>query len=568
MKNYRSGKSRFIALLMVAIMAFGVTPVSFADTKSNVDSLVKETAKYVHTTVKEPQIGSIGGEWAVLGLARSGYKVPDSYYAEYYDRVVKYVQELKGNLHDKKYTEYSRIIVALSSIGKDARDVGGYDLTTALGDYDKTIWQGLNGPIWALIALDSRDYPMPVNKKAKTQATRDMYIQRILDCQLSDGGWSLFGGTKIGKDKASDKSIVGDTVGTDMNEISDPDITGMALQALAKYQDRPEVKKATEEALLCMSKKQDKSGGFSSWGTTNCESAVQVLVALCELGIPLDDPRFVKNGKNLLDNVLLFKVKGEGFLHVLDGSTGNNQMTTEQGFYGLVAVDRMLNGKNSLYRMTDAKTIGESGEKKPSISEQNGIKVPAVTKKDISFKDVAKHKNQKAIEMLASREIINGMDESSFAPDNTMSRAQFATIVVKALGIKPETSNKFKDVKADFWAAPYIGAAEKKGIITGVSADTFNPEGNITKEQAATMVARAAKLCGMNTEYDTAASRDVLAGFDDYVKVQKFAQGPMAFCYDKKILDSEEIKIEPRRDIKRAEIAQMLYNMIVEAKLI
>lgn len=106
-----------------------------------------------------------------------------------------------------------------------------------------------------------------------------MYIDRILECQLPDGGWSLFGGTSAASS--------GDGV-------SDPDITGMALQALAKYQDQPAVAKATEEALACMSKKQNSEGGFSSWGTKNSESCVQIIVALCELGIPLDDPRFVK----------------------------------------------------------------------------------------------------------------------------------------------------------------------------------------------------------------------------------------------------------------------------------
>lgn len=130
------------------------------------------------------------------------------------------MEACKGVLHEKKYTEYSRLIVALSSIGMDARNVAGYDLTYALGDYDKTIWQGMNGLIWALIALDSRNYPVPQNKEAKTQAIRQMYIDRILDCQLADGGWSLFGGTEA--------ASTGDGV-------SDPDITGMALQALAKY---------------------------------------------------------------------------------------------------------------------------------------------------------------------------------------------------------------------------------------------------------------------------------------------------------------------------------------------
>ncbi|MFQ8761741.1 MAG: hypothetical protein ACLSAF_22050 [Intestinimonas sp.] len=168
------------------------------------------------------------------GPGAERYEVPEEYYQKYYATVESYVKAWDGVLHDKKYTEYSRLIVALSSIGKDARDVAGYDLTKPLGDYGKTIWQGLNGPIWALIALDSKDYPMPENPEAATQATRQMYIDRILDCQLPDGGWSLFGGTAAASS--------GDGV-------SDPDITGMALQALAKYQDQAAVAKATEEAL-------------------------------------------------------------------------------------------------------------------------------------------------------------------------------------------------------------------------------------------------------------------------------------------------------------------------------
>ena len=56
----------------------------------------------------------------------------------------------------KKHTEYSRVILALTSIGKDAQNICGYDLTAPLLDYDKTVWQGINGAIWALIALDCK----------------------------------------------------------------------------------------------------------------------------------------------------------------------------------------------------------------------------------------------------------------------------------------------------------------------------------------------------------------------------------------------------------------------------
>ena len=149
-------KQRGFAFVLALSLTTGLlTGAQAAVSKETLNEAVQDTAEYMYRTVQDPQVGSIGGEWAVLGLARSGYDVPDSYYQDYYATVEAYVTACDGKLHDKKYTEYSRVIVALSSIGKDARNVAGYDLTKPLGDYEKTIWQGLNGPIWALIALDS-----------------------------------------------------------------------------------------------------------------------------------------------------------------------------------------------------------------------------------------------------------------------------------------------------------------------------------------------------------------------------------------------------------------------------
>ena len=227
-------RRRCVSFLLALGLVLGLSAnASAAVSDDKLAGAVADTAEYMYETVKNPQIGSVGGEWAVLGLARSGYDVPEEYFQDYYAAVEAYVRACSGKLHDRKYTEYSRVIVALSSFGQDARDVAGYDLTKPLGDYDKTVWQGINGPIWALIALDSRDYPVPVNKEAATQATRQMYIDCILDCQLPDGGWSLFG----------------DTAASSGGGVSDPDITGMALQALAQYQNQPAVARATEEAL-------------------------------------------------------------------------------------------------------------------------------------------------------------------------------------------------------------------------------------------------------------------------------------------------------------------------------
>jgi hypothetical protein len=97
---------------------------------------------------------------------------------------------------------------------------------------------------------------------------------------------------------------------------------------------------------------------------------------------------------------------------------------------------------------------------------------------------------------------------------------------------------------------------------------TFNPGGTITRQEAATMVARAAKLCGMNTDYSTAAARDILSQFGDYTKCADWARAPLAFCYDQGILDASALNIQPTVAIKRCEIAQMLYNMLEKANLL
>lgn len=550
---------RGAAMLLALIMVLGLSGNAFAAVSDDtLTAAIEDTAEYIYETVKSPQVGSIGGEWAVLGLARSGYEVPEEYYQDYYATVEAYVKACDGNLHDKKYTEYSRVIVALSAIGKDARSVAGYDLTKALGDYDKTIWQGLNGPIWALIALDSANYPMPENPEAETQATRQMYIDRILECQLPDGGWSLFGGTEAAGS--------GDGV-------SDPDITGMALQALAKYQDQPAVAEATEEALACMSKKQGADGGFASWGTANSESVVQMIVALCELGISLDDPRFVKNGNTMLDNLMTFYLPGNGFLHTVNGS-GSNQMATEQAFYGMVAAQRARQNKNSLYRMGDAITVAE-GEETPSGAGLEGkhadVKAVPVTSPGKTFDDITganAHENQPAIEALAARGIIDGMEDGLFHPEESMTRAQFAAIVVRALGLTPAASDAFTDVPSTAWYAPYVGTASTYGLINGVGEGRFNPDGTITKQEAAVMVARAAKLCGMDTELDTATVRDVLAQFTDYVTTPEWAREGLAFCYQEGILDDSAMEIQGKTEILRCEIAQMLYNLLSSAKLL
>ena len=119
------------------------------------DTQLEKTANYLQAQISEPAFSSIGGEWLVFGLARSDVKVSERYYEAYYKNAENYVREKNGVLHDKKYTEYSRLVLALTAIGKDPADVAGYNMLQPLGDFQAVTQQGINGAIFALLALDS-----------------------------------------------------------------------------------------------------------------------------------------------------------------------------------------------------------------------------------------------------------------------------------------------------------------------------------------------------------------------------------------------------------------------------
>lgn len=533
---------RLTALLAALTICFSIS--AQATSSSKISNAANDTAEYVLETAKTPKVGSLGGEWAVLGLARSDCAMPQSYYDDYYETVVKYVKACNGVLHEKKYTEYSRVVLALTAIGRDPTNVGGYNLLTALGDFEKTAWQGINGTIWALIALDSGNYKIPINSSASLQATRDMYIAEILSHQLTSGGFSL---TETGT--------------------ADADITAMAVSALSKYQDRADVKAAIDKALTSISKMQESDGGFTSGGNSNSESTAQVIIALCELDIQIDDSRFVKNGYTLADKLLTFYAKEGGFVHVAGGS-GSNQMATEQALLALDALQRAESGKTSLYHMADVVKRDGSTSSAYLPNKHADVKARPIVYPGLTFDDISGHENRAAIEALASRGIINGNGNGLFEPNATMTRAEFAAIVVRALGLTPKKNGKFSDVELETWYAPYVGTANTYGIVNGTSDITYNPNGTITRQEAATMVARAAKLCGMDIELDSTETRNILAQFGDYTAAASWAQSSLAFCYKTDILDKDDVNICPTTNILRCEIAQMLFIMLGSARLL
>lgn len=318
----------------VAILTAGDT-----GDKADYKTTLNETMAQLAATVTEPSFGTGAGEWTVLSLARGNYyDTGDKYFEDYYSRIEETVKEkaasvnLNGALHKVKSTENSRLIMALSAIGKDPTKVGGVDLVGAYSanGFSWIKKQGLNGPVFALIALDTYNY------KTSDATIRQQCVDYILQAELANGGWALSGTT------------------------ADPDMTAMVLQALANYADNSDVKDAAERGFAALSSIQKDNGGYASWGSVNSESIAQVIVACTAWGIdPSTDSRFVKSGGSAVDALLEFYVPdGKGFAHVLETTGGYaggevNAMATDQACYALVAYDRFVNNKNALYDMSD-----------------------------------------------------------------------------------------------------------------------------------------------------------------------------------------------------------------------
>ena len=207
--------------------------------KKSVSQVMAETSAYMRATDTNPSVGS---EWYVLGLARGGLSLKEKYFSTYYNHTANYIEEKKGILtNTSKYTEYSKRILVLTSEGKDARNVGGYNLFQYISDFSLVKEQGLNGPIWALLALNCHpEYSFPENPSAKEQNSESALVNFLLQSELPGGGWTLMGSN------------------------ADSDITGMTLQALAPYYHKSgyeNVTAAIDRGLNKLSEMQNDSGG-------------------------------------------------------------------------------------------------------------------------------------------------------------------------------------------------------------------------------------------------------------------------------------------------------------------
>ena len=317
----------------------------------DIDTVLSKVRSYILSKDTKPDYSSI---WNVIGLKRSGLYVPESYINLFYSNVIAYCESKDWKITRAKYSDYSKLILALTAIGVDARDVMGHNLLAYLSDYENVSRQGNNGTIWALIALKSNPaYEIPEDPSAVQQNSEELLVKKVVGMQCQDGGWTMMGTT------------------------GDSDMTGMAMQALASYYNKDgyeDVTAAIDKGLAWIEKNQLSSGGFGTMKTETSESVAQIITALCGVGIDCgEDARFIKNGKWPMTGLFQYYMPEGGFMHVA-ADAGNNGggaggiidgMATEQGLYATVAYRRFLDGETFLYDMSD---VAISAGTKPVVS--------------------------------------------------------------------------------------------------------------------------------------------------------------------------------------------------------
>lgn len=306
--------------------------------------------------------GSTAGDWYPFGMAAFGMADDYAAYLAALRENVRVRYQTEGALSPNKATEWHRVILASLACGADptrfcvTEDGAPVDLMADGVFFRENVGrQGINGYIWALIALHACPCETPEN----AVNTEETLFAALAEKQLANGGWAAAG------------------------EAADADLTAMALIALAPMtKDNEAAKAAADRAIDCLASLQNAAGGYENGGFANCESCAVAVAALCENGVdPEKDPRFTKNGRTPVDALLSYRLPDGSFTHAFISDPENpsavpmepNDMSCQQALYALAAYYNLLTGKGRIFDFS-GKPLSDAGwdllPAPPSAAEQ------------------------------------------------------------------------------------------------------------------------------------------------------------------------------------------------------
>ncbi|PWW08486.1 S-layer family protein [Paenibacillus cellulosilyticus] len=221
----------------------------------------------------------------------------------------------------------------------------------------------------------------------------------------------------------------------------------------------------------------------------------------------------------------------------------------------LLSVAKIVDGKLTFEGgVVDGDTIVESRDTFSSY---------VVVENKVTFGDIASVKSWagRQIEVLAAKGAISGRSENVFDPKGSVTRAEFAKMLVRALDLESSgLTSSFSDVKSTDWFAPYVAAAANKGIINGRTTTTFAPNATITRAEMATMIARALTL---KTDVKAVENVDAaLKAFSDAASINATLKAGVALAAQEGIVIGNAGKFNPNNNASRAEAAVILYRTL------
>lgn len=266
-----------IPLILISFVGCSQSPSWESHRIKSAETLVEK--------VKSPEIGSVGGEWTLLGVKDSGIDVDRGYYENYYDSVRGKAKRHEGRLDDKRYTTNARAAITLKELSKNPQNIEGYNLLSYLDEKEGVLKQGLNACIYAVIASKECDYPLE---------NEEVYLTEILRAIKPDGAFR--------------------------DDMAEADYLGMSLQALRYYPDREEVKESVKQINKRIDELATKENEFGS-----SEATAQVIIGKAAIG---------EDVTKYLDGLMLYATK-DGFSHKKNGKT--EIISTEQSLMALNA---------------------------------------------------------------------------------------------------------------------------------------------------------------------------------------------------------------------------------------
>ncbi len=262
-------------------------------------------------------------EWYVISLSQN-YQAD---FSSYENALSSYLASDEGS-SAASMEKYALALSAAGSSNSYMEDI----LDDSIGQ------QGIMSYIYGLHVLNN-GYTCP-------DFSTGSVVDKLMSMQYDDGGWALFG------------------------EYGDIDVTAMTILALSPYYSEPYVHDSIDRAVTFLSERQQDNGGYQSFGTPNPESASQVLAAVSAIGIDgIHDERFIKNGCNLIDGIVAYRLPDGSYSHTLGGDT--NDTATVQALYSFIAYKRMTEGRSPIFVFDNRQPVSVNAEQPESNSSSS-----------------------------------------------------------------------------------------------------------------------------------------------------------------------------------------------------